>query len=67
MLREELRISDRQNVTIAGRARTAFCVHEWTETAGAYVFAGQFSAIGHDASEDACRAAARVALLEGEE
>ena len=55
MEREELRISQRENIRYAGRARTAFFVHAWNETAQAYVFAGQHTAPGHDASEERCR------------
>ena len=47
MEREELRISQRENVRYAGRDRTAFSVHKWSDEARAYVFAGQFTAIGH--------------------
>ena len=64
MEREELRISQRENVRFAGRNRTAFNVHKWNATARAYVFAGQFTAIGHDASEERCKRAARIALAE---
>ena len=64
MEREDLRISKRENIRYAGRARTAFFVHAWNETAQAYVFAGQFTAIGHDASEEQCRQAAHIALAE---
>ena len=64
MEREELRISQRENVRYAGRDRTAFSVHQWSDEARAYVFAGQFTAIGHDASEEQCRQAASIALAE---
>ena len=64
MEREELRISQRENVRFAGRNRTAFNVHQWNAAARAYVFAGQHTAPGHDASEEDCRQAARIALAE---
>ncbi len=64
MEREELRISQRENVRYAGRDRTAFSVHQWSDEARAYVFAGQFTAIGHDASEEQCKRAAARRLLE---
>ena len=67
MEREDLRISQRENIRYAGRARTAFSVHQWNAAARAYVFAGQFAAIGHDASEEDCRQAARIALAEGDD
>jgi hypothetical protein len=67
MEREDLRISKRENIRYAGRARTAFFVHAWNETAQAYVFAGQHTAPGHDASEEQCRQAAARAMLESDD
>lgn len=64
MEREELRISQRENVYYAGCACTAFFVHAWNDDAKAYVFAGQYTVPGHDASEERCKSAASRAMLE---
>ena len=64
MEREDLRISQRENIRYAGRDRTAFSVHQWSAAARAYVFAGQYSVPRHDATEEQCRQAARIALAE---
>ncbi|MGL4679126.1 MAG: hypothetical protein ACRCWC_07045 [Plesiomonas shigelloides] len=60
MEREELRISQRENVRYAGRDRTAFSVHQWSDEARAYVFAGQYSVPRHDATEEQCKRAAAM-------
>lgn len=47
-----IRIEEKENERINGREITAFKVYEYSQ--GSYIYAGQYSTSGFDASDEQC-------------
>jgi endonuclease V-like protein UPF0215 family len=67
MEREEMQIFGRENVYYGAAECTCFSVRVWDEARRAYVFAGRYTADGHDATEEQCKRAAARAMLESDD